>query len=143
MNPLACYNTITALPSVLSELDLSFAIQNSALTRIASRVMRTVNQPNMRTLNSIVAQAVEATTANMRTDGCLHNTLDELIGDLVPRRDIPLATISYSPFVGANDKFVPELADLTEATFLQQNCLADVSLEQGVFSTCCMHFRGE
>lgn len=137
------YNTILALPHIISNTQLSFFMDNDTIYDICVRNLK-LKGASMMDLNHIIAHTMSGVTTGFRFPGQLNTSLRKLYVNMVPMPNLhsfvpgfaPLTSSERIPYV----KLSP--AELVQQIFSSKNLLADVDLRKGKILTVSAIFRG-
>lgn len=137
------YNTILALPHIISNTQLSFFVDNDTIFDICIRNLK-LKGASMVDLNHIIAHTMSGVTTCFRFPGQLNTSLRKLYVNMVPMPNMhffvpgfaPLTSCQRVPFI----KLSP--AELVQQIFSSKNLLADLDLRKGKILTVSAIFRG-
>ncbi|KAJ3079446.1 gamma-tubulin [Quaeritorhiza haematococci] len=93
------YNSILSLKRLTVNADSVVVLDNAALNRIASDILR-IQNPTFAQTNQLVSTVMSASTNTLRYPGYMNNDLVGLVASLIPTPRCHYLMTSYTPFTG-------------------------------------------
>ena len=92
------FNTIFSIPYLKDHLDLTVIYDNQALYDIFQHNLR-LETISYSQINRLIAQTISSLVVSTRFHGDLNSNLAELVSNLVPYKNLSLASCAYSPLL--------------------------------------------
>lgn len=137
------YNALLFCHSVINDYDLSIMVENDCLYKICQDNFG-FDRPNFPRVNQIVSQIVSCMTCNIRFEGDLVGTLDELRTNLIPYPKLCFPVTSVAPMINAERMRHMELntEELIRLAFDKSHRMIACPLEKSRYMAACLYFRG-
>ncbi|KAJ2233323.1 Tubulin beta-4A chain [Coemansia sp. RSA 485] len=137
------YNSVLALHHLIENADMTFCLDNEALSNICIDVLK-IKSPVHKDLNTLVAKVMSGVTTSLRFPGQLNADMRKLAVNMVPFPRLHflmsgLAPLTSAATVGYRQITVP---DLCQQMYGPQNMLVNCDPRHGRYLTCAAMFRG-
>lgn len=137
------YNACLSAVNLLERADISFLVDNKALSVIAKSVFG-IYDLSYSFLNRIAAQAYSSLTATLRFPLSIDATLSEIIANYVSYPQFHSCLLNFSPFHSSLQPYCPALSttELCTLLFQPQAYLSTCNQLAGLCMSCGLHLRG-
>ena len=137
------YNACLSAFNLFERADISFLMDNKALSGIANSVFG-ICDPSYSFLNPIAAQAYSSLTATLRFPPSLDATLSEIIANYIDYPRFHSCLLNFSPFYSSFQPYCPVLStnELCTGLFQQSAYLSTCKQLAGLCMSCGLHLRG-
>ncbi|XP_014246085.1 tubulin alpha-2 chain-like isoform X2 [Cimex lectularius] len=136
------YNSVLTTNSTLDSSQCVFLADNEALHGICNSKLD-IPSPNYGHLNRILAQTVVSITASIRFKGSLNTDFSDFQNNLVPFPRIHFPMMSYAPLSSSSSYVNHAVTDITRECFADSNRLMKCQMENGMYISCCLLYRGD
>lgn len=138
------YNSLLFTNSVIKDFDVSVLIENNRLYRICHENMG-IDKPSFYNVNRLVAQVLSSLTCNMRFDGDLCGTLNDLRVNLVPYPNLCFPVSAYAPLFDGDraNHATNKTEEYIKNCFSAANRMVKCPMESSRQLSTCMFFRGD
>lgn len=138
------YNSLLFSDSVIRDFDMSVLVENDRLYHICQDGIG-MDRPNFFNCNRIVAQVISSITSNLRFDGDLCGTMEDLRVNLVPYPNLCFPVSAYAPIFDTDraNHSTNETDDYIKQCFYATNRMVDCPMESNRQLSTCMFFRGD
>ena len=137
------YNAVMHLSQLINHVDISFALENSAIYRVCQQKMR-IERPSFSNLNRMIAQVISSLTISLRRSSDFNIDINEYQTNLVPFKKRHFMLASYSPLNSIEESPGPySVEQMTQDAFETDMLLADCEQTEGdKYMACCLIYRG-
>ncbi|KAJ2376966.1 hypothetical protein IW150_001661 [Coemansia sp. RSA 2607] len=138
------YNSVLTLHHLLENSDMTFCLDNEALSNICMDVLK-IKSPVHTDLNKLVAKVMSGVTTSLRFPGQLNADLRKLAVNMVPFPRLHFLMSGLAPLTSAAAANYRQVSvpDMCQQLYGAQNMLVNCDPRHGRYMTCAVMFRGK
>ncbi|KAJ1719816.1 structural constituent of cytoskeleton [Coemansia erecta] len=138
------YNSVLTLHHLLENSDMTFCLDNEALSKICIDVLK-IKSPVHADLNKLVAKVMSGVTTSLRFPGQLNADLRKLAVNMVPFPRLHFLMSGLAPLTSAATASYRQISvpDMCQQLYGAQNMLVNCDPRHGRYLTCAVMFRGK
>ncbi|KAJ1796242.1 Tubulin beta-3 chain [Coemansia sp. RSA 2399] len=138
------YNSVLTIHHLIENSDMTFCLDNEALTDICSNTLK-IKSPVHADLNNLVAKVMSGVTTSLRFPGQLNADLRKLAVNMVPFPRLHFLMSGIAPLTGVQARSYRNVTvpDLCQQMYDTQNMMVNADPRHGRYLTCAAMFRGK